>query len=150
MCSMPSPTHEPGARNDVPLEWLSGFDDDLSRYGPAIATWPAESRQRAERVLAVSPAARDDLADADLVEEFLAQRGMHESTGDLAGRIIAAQQLLVPALPYRRSQAFVMLQAAFIVAIAAVGLVSGRWFMEAPADYDVSGIFMICAEAFYL
>ena len=68
----------------------------------------------------------------------------------LVARIVAAQQSLAPAMPVHRPQVFVMLQAAFIVAIAAVGLISGRWIMQGHADYDVSGIFMICTDAFYL
>ncbi|MDY0870691.1 hypothetical protein SMD31_02115 [Dongia rigui] len=94
--------------------------------------------------------ARDDLADALLVEEFLGQRPIHESRGDLVGRIIAAQHALAPAMPNQRPAALVMLQAAFVVVFAVIGLISGRWIMQAPADYDVSGIFMICTDAFYL
>jgi hypothetical protein len=147
---MPSPTHEPGARNHVPLEWLSGFYDDLSRYGAFIKDWPAENRRRAERVLAASQTARDDLADAFLVEEFLGRRQVADGSRDLAARIIAAQQALKPARVSHRPQAFVMLQAAFVIVIAAVGLMSGRWIMQTQVDYGVAGIFMICSDAFYL
>lgn len=150
MCSMPSPTHDPGARDNIPSEWLSAFDEDLNRYGPVVATWPSESRERAEKILAASQAARADLADAALVEEFLGQRQANDSGRDLAARIIAAQQSLAPAMPSPRPQAFVTLQAAFVIAIAAVGLISGRWIMQGQSDYDVSGIFMICTDAFYL
>ncbi|MBI2253169.1 MAG: hypothetical protein HYU58_00970 [Proteobacteria bacterium] len=147
---MPSPTHESGAREILPPEWLSAFDDDLSRYGAAVETWPAESRRRAERVLASSVAARADLEEAALVEEFLNRRAPGGGEGNLAERIFSAQRDLVPAMPASGWQPFIMLQVAFIVAIAAIGLLSGRWIMTVPADYDVSGIYMICADAFYL
>jgi hypothetical protein len=101
-------------------------------------------------MLATSQTAREDLADAVLVEEFLGRRQAADGSRDLAARIIAAQQAHMPAMAKHQPSAFVMLQAAFVVAIAAVGLISGRWVMQTQADYDVSGIFMICTDAFYL
>lgn len=155
MCSMPSPTHESGVRDVVPSELLTAFGEDLSRYGAVLARWPAKNRLRAEALLAASPEARADLEDARLVEEFLTSRSVISSEVNLAERIFASQRAIDGAGGGRVPRPFfwhsaAMMQAAFIVGVALVGLVSGRWAMSTSTDYDVTGIFMICTDAFYL
>ncbi|WP_374652511.1 hypothetical protein [Dongia sp.] len=134
---------------------MIAFGEDLSRYGTALAHWPVGARRRAEDLLSTSAAARAEFEDAKLVDEFLGDRTTLVGDGRLAERILAAQKSLDgiaadPVRPSFRPRQSAAMQAALFVVVAMAGLGSGRWFMSATAEYDVSGIFMICADTFYL
>lgn len=154
MCSKPSPTHE-GTSHDIAT--LEEFEVDLDRFGGDLSHWAAENRRRAEQLLAVSPAARELLADAQLVDEFLAARPSAPSDNGLAERIFARQRavdLATASIKVQGRGASVwtlgLRQVALYVAVGIVGLASGWLVMPAQTVYDVSGVFMLCTDVFYL
>nr|WP_298689740.1 hypothetical protein [uncultured Dongia sp.] len=154
MCSKPFPTHEA-----LPQEvtTLQEFEQDLDRLGGDLSRWPADKSHNAQKLLAGSPAARAALADAQLVDDFLASRPSMPSDNALAERIFALQRAadaealsLPSSVGGRLAWSFGLRQAALYVAVGAIGLASGWLAMPAQPVYDVSGIFMLCADIFYL
>lgn len=154
MCSKPSPTHEGPTHETATLD---EFEADLDQFGGDLGHWPSERRLRAEQLMAVSPAAREALADARLVDEFLAARPSAPSDNGLAERIFARQRAVDAATASTEVQGgaasvwtFGLRQVALYAAVGIVGLASGWLVMPAQTVYDVSGVFMLCTDVFYL
>jgi len=154
MCSKPSPTHE-ALPHDIAT--LQEFEQDLDRLGGDLHRWPVAKSRCAEKLLAGSPAARAALADAQLVDEFLAARPSTPSDNALAERIFARQHAMDAAeaspptwVSVRAAQPFSLRQAALCGAVGVLGLASGWLTMPVQTGYDVSGVFMLCTDAFYL
>lgn len=153
MCSKPSPTHEVLPHD---IATLHEFEQDLDRLGGDLSRWPADKSRDAEKLLTGSQAARAALADAQLVDEFLAARPSTCSDNGLAERIFARQRAVDTAeaspptwLGGRAGWPFGR-QAALYGAVGVLGLVFGWLAMPVQTVYDVSGVFMLCADVFYL
>jgi hypothetical protein len=159
MCSKPSPIHEakPQASASSPLMSLDAFEDCLDRHGADLAHWPADLAAAGKRLMAENPLARASWHDAGLLDDFLTTRSEASAQPDLVEKILARQQALpmdvIAAHPLRsRWQAMTansgpaMLCAAF----ALFGVAAGIFAHPGAISYDVSSIYLICTDVFYI
>lgn len=158
MCSKPSPIHEAKPRQSVssPLLSLDAFEDGLDRYGADFSCWPGDLRAEAERLAAHSSAAKAALADAVLVDDFLASRSEAGSQSDLVDRIMARQRALAPAgVPNRHAGLrhrwpSVLGPTLLCVACVLFGAAAGFMIVPTASTYDVSGVLLLTSDTFYM
>lgn len=66
------------------------FEDDLDRFGPEPDGWPAEARERAERLLRTDARAVAALEEAGIVEAALCAPPGPPASAELRARILGA------------------------------------------------------------
>ena len=125
---------------------FSRFQDDLDRFGPETAAWPADARDRAERLLAADPRAPSALADARIVEAALRAPPGPPASAELRARILGAAAMRPPASPVRRTGRWLRLGvgSAALAASLLLGFFvgAGDAANAAPSEADAIGLLL--------
>lgn len=124
---------------------FSRFEDDLDRFGPDLAGWPADARARADRLLAADPRAADALAVARVVEDALRAPPGPPASAELRARILGAA-VARPAHSGRRASPWMRLGVgtAALAASLLLGFFvgAGEAASAAPAEADAIGLLL--------
>jgi hypothetical protein len=125
---------------------FSRFEGDLDLFGPEPATWPAEARDRADRLLATDPRATAALATARLLDDALRAPPGPPASAELRARILGAAAARPPASPVRRAGRWmrVGVGSAALAASLLLGFFvgTGDAANAAPAEADAIGLLL--------